>query len=81
MEKIKIMKLARPEQFEDYLEGHLVDIAYIEEVHKDTITISLDPALMIRTPEDIDWVYQVLLKAFETCHENEADLTGIYLDR
>ncbi len=80
MEKIKITKLARIPKFEEYLDGHFVDIVYTEEVHEDAVTISLDPALMIKTPEDIDWVHQVLLKAVEACRENEADLTGICQD-
>lgn len=80
MEKIKITKLARPEQFEDYLDGHFVDIVYTEEVHEDAIILSLDAALMTKNPEDIDWLYQLLTKALKACRENEADLTGIYQD-
>lgn len=74
MKLIKIKGIVNPSKFEDYVASSLVDIAYIDEIIGDTITLSLESEIDLDNTEDRKWISELINEGLLECEELSAKI-------
>ena len=70
MQKIQLTGIADPIKLENYIDAHMVDVVYIDEVKNDSIGLLVEPAIDVNKPDDKIWLQEILQKAFLECQEH-----------
>lgn len=74
MQKIQLIDVGNPIKLENYIDAHMVDIAYIDEIKNDSISLLLDEDVNINKPDDKKWLQELLQKAFLECQEYKVQI-------
>lgn len=74
MKKIQLLDISNPVKLENYIDSHMVDIAYIDEIKNDSISLLIEPAIDIDKPDDKMWLQEILQKAFIECQEDSVKI-------
>lgn len=74
MRNIQLTEISNPEALENYIDAHLVDVVYIDEVKDDAICLLIEPAIDIDKPEDKIWLQEILQKDFLECREEKVKI-------
>gem|GEM_PF-3204072 len=71
---ITINGVADPSKFENYVSSSLVDIAYVEDVVKDTVVVLIEPGIDLNNVEDRKWIAELITKGLRECGEMSANI-------
>lgn len=74
MKKIQLLDISNPVKLENYIDSHMVDIVYIDEIKNDSISLLIEPAIDIDKPDDKMWLQEILQKAFIECQEDSVKI-------
>lgn len=66
---VKITGVHNTPKFHDYVASHLVDVAYIQEINGDVITLSLEEGINLNSTDDKNWIMGLINQALVECQE------------
>lgn len=64
MQKIQLIEIVNPIKLEIYINANMVDIAYVDKVKNNSISVLLDEQVDINNPEDKIWLDELFKKCF-----------------
>jgi hypothetical protein len=74
MKTIKITQIINLPMLDNYFSSSMVDIAYIDKVKGDTVTLLIEDDININNEEDEKWLLDLLHQALQKCEEYSAKI-------
>lgn len=74
MKRVKIIGVSNPKNLENYFASNMVDVAYVDKINTDVITLLLDNGIDVDNADDKKWISDLLSSALIECKEYSAKI-------